>query len=73
MFVKPYPISGQGVTQGPRLGSRPLRLTAEHHQPTMAGALKLAYQLFKLQHYIALPKVLHCAGSPLSKPRLNQL
>jgi hypothetical protein len=34
---------------------------AEHHQTTMPGSLKLAYQMFKRHHHMALPKVLHCA------------
>ncbi len=55
------------------LAQRPRFIAAEHHQPAVPGTLKLVNQLFKPQHHIALPKVLHCDGLPLSKPRLNQL
>ena len=72
VFLQPQPVSGN-VSRRWVTAQRPRFIAAEHHQPAVPGTLKLVNQLFKPQHHIALPKVLHCDGLPLSKPRLNQL
>ena len=72
-FQKPRPVSRQRFAKATGLAQRPLFIATEHHQPTAPGTLKLMDQPFKPRHHIALPKVLHCDGLPLSKPRLNQL